>query len=602
MIRNRFQPHPVRAALALLLLGAAAPAFATDPACVSAASTSGEPMMEPASRLAPKDGAIAGPGGDAAGCASATDSAGLADDPMVAGSESTLSGTINPALSGIPSGSAYAYPTAIGASPLAIGVTPLALGVNTFPASGNVGIGTDTPLKTLHMVNNNTPTIRFEQVAGGGYIPYTWDIGANESNFFVRDQTGGERLPFRMAPGNASNTLTLKNSSVGIGTWDPQSALHVIGKVQVSSLISCGNGVTSDSNGVLGCALAAGGLQYFSVNSSVTGAGSNAANDGATGTNAIAVGMGATASSANGSAFGSGAFVTAGGSTAIGYQAVAHQAGVVSFGHAVGDLAANGTPYATALTPRLVNVGAGVAATDAVNKGQLDGTLATAIAYTDQREAAIRADITATGAASNAAYTDAREAAVRTDMAAADAQTLASANSYTDTREAAIRADMGQIGAVAIDQANAYTDTRETAIRTDMAAGDATTLAAARTYADTSSANAMTSANAYTDTRFTAWNDRFTQYQQAVDQRFVATDERISQMGAMSSAMTQMTANAVPAQAGNGRMAIGVGTQSGKAALSVGYGKRLPGGASFTFGASFSGGENSAGAGFGFDL
>ena len=70
----------------------------------------------------------------------------------------------------------------------------------------------------------------------------------------------------------------------------------------------------------------------------------------------------------------------------------------------------------------------------------------------------------------------------------------------------------------------------------------------------------------------------------------------------MSSAMTQMTANAVPAQAGNGRMAIGVGTQSGKAAMSVGYGKRLPGGASFTLGASFSGGENSAGAGFGFDL
>ena len=413
---------------------------------------------------------------------------------MAAGGEPTFSGTINAALSGTPSGSAYAYPTAIGASPLAIGVTPLALGVNTFPASGDVGIGTDTPLKTLHMVNNNTPTIRFEQV-GGLYGFYIWDIGANETNFFVRDQTGSERLPFRMAPGNATNTLTLKNSSVGIGTWNPQSALHVIGNVQVSSLIGCSQGVTSDGYGVLGCATASG-----------------------------------------------------------------------------------------------------------VTQGQLDGALSTAIAYTDQREAAIRADITAGGAASNASYTDAREAAVRTDMAAADAQTLANANSYTDTREAAIRADMGQIGAVAIDQANAYTDTRETAIRTDMAAGDATALAAAKTYADTSSTNAMKSANAYTDTRFTAWNDRFTQYQQAVDQRFVATDERISQMGAMSSAMTQMTANAVPAQAGNGRMAIGVGTQSGKAALSVGYGKRLPGGASFTFGASFSGGENSAGAGFGFDL
>ena len=426
--------------------------------------------MEPASRLAPKDGAIAGPGGDGTGCASATDSAGLADDPMVAGSESTSSGTINAALSGTPSGSAYAYPTALGASPLAIGVTPLALGVNTFPASGNVGIGTDTPLKTLHMVNNNTPTIRFEQVAGGGYIPYTWDIGANETNFFIRDQSGGEQLSFRMATGNATNTLTLKNSSVGIGTWDPQSALHVIGKVQVSSLISCSNGVTSDSNGVLGCAIANGG----------------------------------------------------------------------------------------------------------VTQGQLDSALSAALAYTDQREAAIRTDIAAGGASSNAAYTDAREAAVRVDMAAGDAQTLA--------------------------DAKAHADAGDTALRNAITAGDAATIASAKTYADTSSANAVKSANAYTDTRFTAWNDRFTQYQQAVDQRFVATDERISQMGAMSSAMTQMTANAVPAQVGNGRVAIGVGTQSGKAAMSVGYGKRLPGGASFTLGASFSGGENSAGAGFGFDL
>ena len=42
--------------------------------------------------------------------------------------------------------------------------------------------------------------------------------------------------------------------------------------------------------------------------------------------------------------------------------------------------------------------------------------------------------------------------------------------------------------------------------------------------------------------------------------------------------------------------------QSGQGAVSIGYGKRLPGGSSLTLGASFSGGEKSAGAGFGFDL
>lgn len=136
---------------------------------------------------------------------------------------------------------------------LSMPVMPLALGVNIFPSSGNVGIGTDVPQKIIHLVNTNTPTIRFEQVAGGSYAPYTWDVGANEANFFIRDQSGSEQLPFRIAPGNATNTLTLKNSSVGIGTWSPESALHVIGSIQASTLSGCNYGLISDANGVIGC-------------------------------------------------------------------------------------------------------------------------------------------------------------------------------------------------------------------------------------------------------------------------------------------------------------------------------------------------------------
>lgn len=133
-------------------------------------------------------------------------------------------------------------------------------------------------------------------------------------------------------------------------------------------------------------------------------------------------------------------------------------------------------------------------------------------------------------------------------------------------------------------------------------AGDTATLAASKSYTDTQSTAAVNTAKAYTDQKFAAWNDSFTQYQQQVDLRFNQTDRRISQMGALSTAMTQMTANAANGSGSKGRLAIGVGAQGSEQAVSIGYGKRIGTRASFTLGAAFGGGERSAGAGFGFDL
>jgi hypothetical protein len=97
-------------------------------------------------------------------------------------------------------------------------------------------------------------------------------------------------------------------------------------------------------------------------------------------------------------------------------------------------------------------------------------------------------------------------------------------------------------------------------------------------------------------------NDSFTQYQQEVGRRFAQTDKRISQVGAMGAAMTQMAVNASNGSGPNGRLAIGMGAQGGQGAVSIGYGKRVGDHGSFSLGASFSRGESSAGAGFGFDL
>ncbi|KQZ77672.1 hypothetical protein ASD55_07335 [Rhodanobacter sp. Root561] len=124
-----------------------------------------------------------------------------------------------------------------------------------------------------------------------------------------------------------------------------------------------------------------------------------------------------------------------------------------------------------------------------------------------------------------------------------------------------------------------------------MDAGDAAT-----------AAQTLNSSKSYTDSRFATWNDSFTQYQQQVGRRFAQTDKRISQVGAMGTAMTQMAVNASNGSGPNGRIAIGMGAQGGQGAVSIGYGKRVGDHGSFSLGASFSRGESSAGAGFGFDL
>ncbi len=95
-------------------------------------------------------------------------------------------------------------------------------------STGRLGLKTATPVLDIHIVNGNTPALRFEQDGTVGYSPQTWDVAGNEANFFIRDVTGGSRLPFRIQPGALTNSLTLRaDGKVGIGTWSPTFALEV---------------------------------------------------------------------------------------------------------------------------------------------------------------------------------------------------------------------------------------------------------------------------------------------------------------------------------------------------------------------------------------
>lgn len=95
-------------------------------------------------------------------------------------------------------------------------------------SGGNVGIGTATPVLDVHVNTTDTPAIRLEQNNSGGFTAQTWDIGANEANFFVRDVTSGSRLPFRIRPGAPTSSVDIAaNGNVGVGTASPNARLDL---------------------------------------------------------------------------------------------------------------------------------------------------------------------------------------------------------------------------------------------------------------------------------------------------------------------------------------------------------------------------------------
>jgi hypothetical protein len=99
-------------------------------------------------------------------------------------------------------------------------------------ASARVGLGTATPALKLHLNEIDTPAVRLEQNVGGGFTPQTWDIAGNDANFFVRDVTGGSRLPFRIRPLAPTSSIDVAaNGNVGLGTATPNERLTANGAV-----------------------------------------------------------------------------------------------------------------------------------------------------------------------------------------------------------------------------------------------------------------------------------------------------------------------------------------------------------------------------------
>jgi hypothetical protein len=96
-------------------------------------------------------------------------------------------------------------------------------------SSGRLGVRTGAPAQTIHAVTGDTPSLRLEQDGSSGFSPQTWDVSGNESNFFIRDVTGGSTLPFKLRPGAPSSSVDILGTSgnVGIGTGSAAASLHV---------------------------------------------------------------------------------------------------------------------------------------------------------------------------------------------------------------------------------------------------------------------------------------------------------------------------------------------------------------------------------------
>lgn len=112
--------------------------------------------------------------------------------------------------------------------------------------NGKLGLKTAAPGLDIHVTSNDTPAWRMEQTSAGGFTAQTWDIGANEANFFVRDLTSGSRLPFRIRPGAPTSSVDISaNGNVGIGTASPADKLHVTGTVRSSGGASTFGAITA---------------------------------------------------------------------------------------------------------------------------------------------------------------------------------------------------------------------------------------------------------------------------------------------------------------------------------------------------------------------
>lgn len=140
----------------------------------------------------------------------------------------------------------------IGTNFISIDGTSKGLSLNS---DGSANISTNSSNSPSFIVSSgNTPAYRIFQEASGIYPTYSWDLGGNETAFFLKDVSNSNKLPIRVYAGQNTDRLVVRNNNVGIGVNNPTEALEISGKTkttnfQMSSGATNGHILQSDADG-----------------------------------------------------------------------------------------------------------------------------------------------------------------------------------------------------------------------------------------------------------------------------------------------------------------------------------------------------------------
>ncbi|MGH8028030.1 MAG: YadA-like family protein, partial [Pseudoxanthomonas sp.] len=353
------------------------------------------------------------------------------------------------------------------------------------------------------------------------------------------------------------------------------------------------------------------GLNSIAVGTAASATGDNAIaqGNGATveGADSIALGNGASVTGDNGLALGAGATVThansvalgAGSATTVGAQS-GYDAAYVGSSDSAGEVNIGGRT--------ITGVAPGIAGTDAVNVDQLNAGVQAANDYTDTQIGAVNTAITELGdrvttVEGDITALDGRVTTVEGDITELDGRVTnvegAVANAVQYDDETHSSITLGGSEGTTISNVAAGTADTDAANVGQVNAGDAETLAAANDYTDQTATETLTAANDYTDAKFAAWDDNLVDFKNEVNRSLDKLDRRIDRQGAMSAAMLNMSTSVAGIRTQN-RMGVGVGFQGGETAVSLGYQRAISDRATVTIGGAFSSDDTSVGVGAGF--
>ena len=105
---------------------------------------------------------------------------------------------------------------------------------------GKIGLGTGSPLATLHLQTYSDPAFRLEKA--GAENPHTWEMALEETHLLIREVLDTPKVPVKIKAGAPTGSLEItENGDIGLGTDLPQERLHVEGNTYISGSLELGS-------------------------------------------------------------------------------------------------------------------------------------------------------------------------------------------------------------------------------------------------------------------------------------------------------------------------------------------------------------------------